>query len=772
MAAEIKIHRGDQIGGCITEIYTKTTRILIDFGEDLPGSSYSERFHMDWGASADGKKPAVRGVFFTHYHGDHIGRFTEVPEHVQLCMSPLAREVLTNIHDALWDRARKLFDRYRREEDQQEMEREEAIRSLLQNVDRVRVFGRGSGRVMQQMTVGDIAVTPCQVDHSASEACMFLIQAGGRTILHTGDFRGHGLAGEGGGAMLEDVRALALRTPIHTLIIEGTMMSRSGEAAYSEADLRKTADRLFREHRHVFLLVSFANLDSIATFYQAAKAQGIPMYCHSSYTAAQLQTLGRYAREYLGIEGLEDITKFSEISGGERRRPFLTLINAYCYPLVRQCRECRPVVVYSMWEGYVTRQPGQGRSEAYHTFVRRCQAEGVQVIPPMDGSKSPYPPMHTSGHASPELIAKVICEAAPGEIRPIHTENAGGFFELDIGDLKQRINISGYRWVEDHRALSARSLQKFLGERDGAEKGSHRAFLELVKDRHPNELAFCLRGNSGGQAGIYYRNHLVFRIMSKGKIEFDFGHARCLKQEDRLKRKKELDEFGFQFEAGQQAGIVSLPAEKAAGRDVDELDRLYGCIKPMIDTFSEKKGLAEKSVQQQLFLAPDFKRLKEGYFIYDLEFSQPHAKALGCKNQPDMLAVRFDRAGKPERLAFVEVKSRPEALSGDSGLERHIRGMERYPDWLLPIRGRDACRILNQYIEVGLLEGRSEYFEEKDFARLPKEILLIFTGEDTLAALEPWKRSHGKLLEHYRRMPGGCCQCPDAGPMELYRREC
>ena len=351
MAAEIKIHRGDQIGGCITEIYTKTTRILIDFGEDLPGSSYSERFHMDWGASADGKKPAVRGVFFTHYHGDHIGRFTEVPEHVQLCMSPLAREVLTNIHDALWDRARKLFDRYRREEDQREMEREEAIRSLLQNVDRVRVFGRGSGRVMQQMTVGDIAVTPCQVDHSASEACMFLIQAGGRTILHTGDFRGHGLAGEGGGAMLEDVRAFALRTPIHTLIIEGTMMSRSGEAAYSEADLRKTADRLFREHRHVFLLVSSANLDSIATFYQAAKAQGIPMYCHSSYTAAQLQTLGRYAREYLGIEGLEDITKFSEISGGERRRPFLTLINAYCYPLVRQCRECRPVVVYSMWEG-------------------------------------------------------------------------------------------------------------------------------------------------------------------------------------------------------------------------------------------------------------------------------------------------------------------------------------------------------------------------------------------------------------------------------------
>ena len=43
MATEIKIHRGDQIGGCITEIWTGKTRILIDFGEELPGSKNEER---------------------------------------------------------------------------------------------------------------------------------------------------------------------------------------------------------------------------------------------------------------------------------------------------------------------------------------------------------------------------------------------------------------------------------------------------------------------------------------------------------------------------------------------------------------------------------------------------------------------------------------------------------------------------------------------------------------------------------------------------------
>ncbi len=34
---QITIHRGiDQIGGCITEIATSSTRILIDLGQNLP----------------------------------------------------------------------------------------------------------------------------------------------------------------------------------------------------------------------------------------------------------------------------------------------------------------------------------------------------------------------------------------------------------------------------------------------------------------------------------------------------------------------------------------------------------------------------------------------------------------------------------------------------------------------------------------------------------------------------------------------------------------
>ena len=35
---DIKIHRGlNQIGGCITEISTATSRVFIDMGQNLPG---------------------------------------------------------------------------------------------------------------------------------------------------------------------------------------------------------------------------------------------------------------------------------------------------------------------------------------------------------------------------------------------------------------------------------------------------------------------------------------------------------------------------------------------------------------------------------------------------------------------------------------------------------------------------------------------------------------------------------------------------------------
>ena len=48
MGANIIIYRDDQIGGCITVISTEKTKIVIDFGENLPGPHKEANIEFDW----------------------------------------------------------------------------------------------------------------------------------------------------------------------------------------------------------------------------------------------------------------------------------------------------------------------------------------------------------------------------------------------------------------------------------------------------------------------------------------------------------------------------------------------------------------------------------------------------------------------------------------------------------------------------------------------------------------------------------------------------
>lgn len=835
---EIKIYRGNQIGGCITEIRTGSTCILIDFGEELPGSGNEEAFAFPW------EKRKVDAVFFTHYHGDHIGRFWQVPEEIPLYMSELSWDVLVNIHEYLKENLPWLAEREGVTETEAARLRQEAEKHGTM-VDILKESGthREEKRIhtfrpheRKRIEIGDISVTPFWVDHSAADACMFLIDTPDKRILHTGDFRGHGAQGEGGKGICKAVKDTAAERPIDVLITEGTMMSRQNEKPYSEADLRNAADQLFAAHRHVFLIISSTNLDSISTFYQAAKEKHLSMYGYNPYVGHQIKTLGEYAGKRWNGPKMEDVERIRRGDNGQldkmKKEGFVAIIkaNEQGEKLVREFQDCKPVVVYSMWQGYYTRK----LDTALCNFVDLCKEKNITVYPLTDNT---YGPMHTSGHADPKLIAQVINAANPGEIMPIHTEDAEAFLQLKIpqklkNELKNRLEVKkmiteeeakarGYSKEKDHRYLSEDSegskgaLEKFL-----LGKPYHK-FVQLVTN-HSDELVLCLRGNSDDSAVIYYKNHAVFDISKTGHVRFNFDHARYMPdwrdQRDWLKgvgfsfegkmepKRKESKSESGKISVSYSIGVVSMPTEKAIALKPEKLKEIYPRIRNIIDSFftaSDKnnpqydrfreefsgdhekrladKELTEKAVQHQLFLHPGCKKLKDGYYIYDLEFSQPYAKALDCKNQPDMMAIRFNGDGKPERLVFVEVKSRPDALYGDSGLEKHIDGMESYPGWLLPIRGKDACHILNQYRKLELLKGLSRDFEETEFKMLPKESLLIFTG-DAVAELknpyktggEPWdefltKKGYQRLKEGI--IPSISMNGEDKEPVVAYRKD-
>ena len=94
----IKVHRGlDQIGGCITEISTETSRVFIDFGQNLPGygiaTTPEEDQEMVESIFAQNKKEN-EAVFYTHGHEDHVGLFEYIPSNIPQYMGEGTKELL------------------------------------------------------------------------------------------------------------------------------------------------------------------------------------------------------------------------------------------------------------------------------------------------------------------------------------------------------------------------------------------------------------------------------------------------------------------------------------------------------------------------------------------------------------------------------------------------------------------------------------------------------------------------------------------------------
>ena len=413
---DIKIYNGNQIGGCITVISSPAGKVMIDFGANLPGAETSD-FAFDW------ETESVDAVLFTHYHGDHIGRFKEIPRSVSIYMGSVTRQVMTTIAKYTKDT--------------------EALQ-ILQDDTRVHEI-----KAAESFVVKDIRITPYLVDHSAYDACMYLLETPDKTILHTGDFRGHGHRGSKLVTMIDTYICRHGKRKVDVLLIEGTMLSRLTEKVYSEADMLKDCIRLFEEHKYVFLICSSTNADTLATFYQAANRNGIKMFANP-YVCEQISHFRDAEAEYLKntnkngntARGGHRIYDFKyvypyapakvipaygsyqkDVTQEEimRSEGFCTVIKAEepYKKWIERFKDLNPVVVYSMWEGYLHPEH-KAYNENYKAFLDSC-------------SHVKY--MHTSGHATAKLLAEVINAVSPAEsIYPIHTENAKELEHLNIKD--------------------------------------------------------------------------------------------------------------------------------------------------------------------------------------------------------------------------------------------------------------------------------------------------------------------------------------------------
>lgn len=403
---KITIHKGiNTIGGCITEIQSGDDRIMIDLGSNLPGTDEKD-FSTE---EIREKTTGVKAILYTHYHGDHLGHFANAAACKQY-IGEGALEVSKIKFGKLQDASEKNLA----------AGRVEVAEKLDKFAEMKALSNMDTFRPNEPLTFGNITVTPFFCSHSAFDSYMFLIEAEGKKILHTGDFRDHGYLGKGMNKFIP-----AFVGQVDALITEGTMLCRGAEQVPTEAELKIKAQRLLERKNgshHFFALCSSTDIDRLATFHKACKDAGAWLVV-DPYQKEVLDTFTRYAGKYsemfvfdkvktLGVE--ENF--FNEIS----ETGFIMTIRSSQISNLKKYYRCFPdaELIYSMWKGYRDENlPAKNQDviDIYHLFP--------------DGS---IHDLHTSGHATPQAIRSVIEMTKPSKkIIIIHKDK-----KSDIGLLK------------------------------------------------------------------------------------------------------------------------------------------------------------------------------------------------------------------------------------------------------------------------------------------------------------------------------------------------
>lgn len=151
-------------GGCITKIESKNgTKIIIDIGKNLPTIKQDKKAEIQIKGLTFGKKE-FEAVFITHYHGDHIGLYNKILPEIPIYVGNISKEIYKTVQTRL-----------------------EKIKIVtkkdLEIIDKFKTY-----KIPEKIRIKDILITPIEVDHSAFNAYMFLIECDGKKLLHTRRF--------------------------------------------------------------------------------------------------------------------------------------------------------------------------------------------------------------------------------------------------------------------------------------------------------------------------------------------------------------------------------------------------------------------------------------------------------------------------------------------------------------------------------------------------------------------------------------------------------
>jgi ribonuclease J len=406
-----KIHRGTkEIGGSCVEVRTESTRILLDFGMPLVEKDGKEFDFGKYKTSKptelvekgvlpniegfyDSSKNLIDGVIISHPHQDHYGLANFINDDVQYYLGEATHKIIE---------LNNLFT-------PQEIH--------LKNTN---YFEKET-----TFKIGNISITPYWADHSAFDAYSFLVEADGKSLFYSGDFRSHGR------------KAKAFYWFTHNapqnvdyLLLEGTTISRNNKPFKTEPEIENELIEVFKQQGKINLIyTSGQNIDRLTSIYRACKRTG-KIFVVDVYVAKVLKELSKYAGIPYPSENFENLKVMF---------PFFTSR--------RLKNEGNEKILYEFKKFKITKEEISNQSEKIVMIVRPSMQKDLENIHRIEGGNFIYSmwegylqksgtmkfvdyltnrkftlhKIHTSGHADTKTLKKMVEAIKPKNIVPIHT---------------------------------------------------------------------------------------------------------------------------------------------------------------------------------------------------------------------------------------------------------------------------------------------------------------------------------------------------------------
>ncbi len=412
---QITIHREiDQIGGCITEIATASTRIMIDLGVNLFEKGQTE----DCSATKEAIAEFTQGVdalLYTRYHSDHSTLFNLLPREIPQYIGGVAQKICICKNATIGTQGAEQLTAI------------EAMHPM---------------KASESFTIGDITITPYFVSYSSYESFMFVIEADGKRVLHTGNFRDHGYLCKG----LETMLSKFIKQ-VDILLTEGSTLSRGDEAVRHESELQREFGVAMRKYKNCFVVNSATDLERLASIRQThIKIKSRTPFVADSFQQQVLSifTENLLANKNFKIFNFKKVYEYSEenteLAEWMRKDGFTMLINGseqcskWLDTLLPDLDPEQTCVIFSMCGDLINPESDKANSEF------------LNIVSKFKNVKT----LHTGYNASKQALT-MVCERVNPQLAivPIHSDDSDSLKHLLISDELLAKVITTSQEVED-----------------------------------------------------------------------------------------------------------------------------------------------------------------------------------------------------------------------------------------------------------------------------------------------------------------------------------